>query len=178
MQSWVHQAGGLPREVGQDSRAYLLALFQEHVDPGLAWLRNLGSEYMPSVDIALVTSLATLLQVHIVTGLKSIEHCPLSLPLQLFPQFSLSHNASTDVLAHTVTMLAQSHTPRLHWTLPIGTSLAQCSFPLLILPSLLVLGYSDMTVCVHVTAACNWRYTAQHAHTVFASCSSCFGEHI
>ena len=40
-----------------------MALYQEHVDPGLAWLRSLGSEYMPSVDIALVTSLCTLLQV-------------------------------------------------------------------------------------------------------------------
>jgi len=40
-----------------------LALFEEHVDPGLAWLRVQGSEYLPSVDIALVTSLATLLQV-------------------------------------------------------------------------------------------------------------------
>lgn len=61
MHTWAQQ--GLPGGVSEVSRTYLLALFEQHVDPGLAWLRAEGSEYLPSVDIALVTSLATLLQV-------------------------------------------------------------------------------------------------------------------
>jgi len=61
VQTWAQQ--GLPGGVSEASRTYLLALFEQHVDPGLAWLRAEGSEYLPSVDIALVTSLASLLQV-------------------------------------------------------------------------------------------------------------------
>lgn len=61
VQSWLHQH--FPSAGDESSRSYLQALFQEHVDPGLAWLRSLGSEYIPSVDNALVTSLCTLLQV-------------------------------------------------------------------------------------------------------------------
>lgn len=61
MQSWLYQQ--FPSAGDESSRSYLQALFQEHLDPGLAWLRSLGSEYIPSVDIALVTSLCTLLQV-------------------------------------------------------------------------------------------------------------------
>ena len=61
MQTWVQKQ--LPTAVSQASRAHLLGLFEEHVDPGLAWLHAQGSEHLPSVDIALVTSLATLLQV-------------------------------------------------------------------------------------------------------------------
>ena len=61
VQTWAKQR--LPAGVSEETRTYLVALFEEHVDPGLAWLRAQGSEYLPSVDIALVTSLATLLQV-------------------------------------------------------------------------------------------------------------------
>lgn len=61
VQTWAQQ--GLPSEVTQASRTYLLALCEEHVGPGLTWLRTQGSEVLPSVDIALVTSLASLLQV-------------------------------------------------------------------------------------------------------------------
>lgn len=63
MQSWAQQH--LPDAVSQGSRAYLLALFEEHVDAGLGWVRSQGSEYVPSVDIALVTSLTSLVQVHL-----------------------------------------------------------------------------------------------------------------
>lgn len=55
-----------------------MALFLEHIDPGLAWLRSLGSEYLPSVDIALVTSVCTLLQVSLAS------HCHYTL-LPLHP---------------------------------------------------------------------------------------------
>ncbi|KAL0028415.1 hypothetical protein WJX77_005025 [Trebouxia sp. C0004] len=60
VQTWAQQ--GLLGAVSEASRTYLLALFEQHVDPCLAWLRAQGSEYLPSVDIALVTGLATLLQ--------------------------------------------------------------------------------------------------------------------
>ena len=63
MQTWAQQH--LPDAVSEGSRAYLLALFEEHVDAGLAWVRSHGSEYVPSVDIALVTSLTSLVQVHL-----------------------------------------------------------------------------------------------------------------
>ena len=61
VQTWAQQH--LPASVTEGSRAYLVALFEEHVDAGLAWVRSEGSEYLPSVDIALVTSLANLVQV-------------------------------------------------------------------------------------------------------------------
>lgn len=61
VQTWAQQH--LPAGVTEGSRAYLVGLFEEHVDAGLAWIRSQGSEYMPSVDIALVTSLASLVQV-------------------------------------------------------------------------------------------------------------------
>lgn len=61
VQTWVQQR--LPAGVTEVSRAYLVALFDKHVDAGLAWVRSEGSEYFPSVDIALVTSLANLVQV-------------------------------------------------------------------------------------------------------------------
>eukprot|EP00878_Enallax_costatus_P029551 GHUV01032058.1.p1 GENE.GHUV01032058.1~~GHUV01032058.1.p1 ORF type:complete len:159 (+),score=16.16 GHUV01032058.1:318-794(+) len=38
-------------------------LFDKYVDGGLAWVRKQGSEYIPSVDNNLTTSLALLLQV-------------------------------------------------------------------------------------------------------------------
>lgn len=63
VQTWAQQH--LPDGVSEGSRAYLLALFEEHVDAGLAWVRCHGSEYVPSVDIALVTSLTSLVQVHL-----------------------------------------------------------------------------------------------------------------
>ena len=63
MQSWAQQH--LPDAVSEGSRAYLLALFEEHVDAGLGWVRSHGSEYVPSVNIALVTSLTSLVQVHL-----------------------------------------------------------------------------------------------------------------
>ena len=62
-QTWAQQH--LPAGVSEGSRAYLLALFEEHVDAGLAWVRSHGSEYVPSVDIALVTSLTSLVQVNL-----------------------------------------------------------------------------------------------------------------
>ena len=61
VQTWAQQR--LPEQVTEPARAFLVALFEQHVDAGLAWVRSQGSEYLPSVDIALVTSLATLLQV-------------------------------------------------------------------------------------------------------------------
>lgn len=63
VQTWAQQH--LPDAVSVGSREYLLALFEEHVDAGLAWVRSHGSEYVPSVDIALVTSLTSLVQVHL-----------------------------------------------------------------------------------------------------------------
>ncbi|KAL3154307.1 hypothetical protein ABBQ32_013792 [Trebouxia sp. C0010 RCD-2024] len=60
VQTWAQQR--LPAGVTEVSRAYLVALFEQHVDAGLAWVRSEGSEYIPSVDIALVTSLANLVQ--------------------------------------------------------------------------------------------------------------------
>ena len=63
VQTWAQQH--LPAGVSAGSRVYLLALFEEHVDAGLAWVRSHGSEYVPSVDIALVTSLTSLVQVQI-----------------------------------------------------------------------------------------------------------------
>ena len=63
VQTWAQQH--LPDGVNAGSRAYLLALCEEHVDAGLAWVRCHGSEYVPSVDIALVTSLTSLVQVHL-----------------------------------------------------------------------------------------------------------------
>lgn len=61
VQTWAQQH--LPDAVNEGSREYLLALFEEHVDAGLAWVRSHGSEYVASVDIALVTSLTSLVQV-------------------------------------------------------------------------------------------------------------------
>ena len=61
MQTWAQQQ--LPDGLSEAARAFLVSLFEEHVDAGLAWVRSQGSQYLPSVDIALVSSLATLLQV-------------------------------------------------------------------------------------------------------------------
>ena len=63
VQTWAQQH--LADGVSEGNRAYLLALFEEHVDAGLAWVRSHGSEYVPSVDIALVTSLTSLVQVNL-----------------------------------------------------------------------------------------------------------------
>ena len=70
VQTWAQQH--LPDELSEGSRAYLLALFEEHVDAGLAWIRSHGSEYVPSVDIALVTSLTSLVQVDLPHHLHTV----------------------------------------------------------------------------------------------------------
>ena len=61
MQTWVHTK--LPSQASEASRTFLLGLFEQHVDAGLAWVRANGTEYLPSVDITLVTSLTSFLQV-------------------------------------------------------------------------------------------------------------------
>ena len=61
VQTWVRQQ--LPSD---SNGAFMLDLFEQHVEPGLAWVRTHGNEYLPSVDIALVTSVASFLQVMLV----------------------------------------------------------------------------------------------------------------
>jgi hypothetical protein len=60
------ESGGLAAaapELSPEHVAAILALFEGHVDAGLAWVRCNGEEAVPSVDNNLVASLAALLQV-------------------------------------------------------------------------------------------------------------------
>ena len=61
IQSWASQ--GLPDALKAESKGFLLNLFEQHVDTGLAFVRSEGREHITSVDMGLVTSLAQLLQV-------------------------------------------------------------------------------------------------------------------
>lgn len=47
----------------QQQQDTIFGLFDAHVDAGLAWVRKHGSEYIPSVDNNLTTSLAVIMQV-------------------------------------------------------------------------------------------------------------------
>lgn len=46
-----------------EQRDTIYSLFDAHVDADLAWVRKQGSEYIPSVDNNLTTSLAMIMQV-------------------------------------------------------------------------------------------------------------------
>jgi hypothetical protein len=47
----------------QEQRDTIYGLFDAHVDAGLAWVRKQDSEYIPSVDNNLTTSLTMIMQV-------------------------------------------------------------------------------------------------------------------
>lgn len=49
----------------QEHQDVIYGLFDTHVDAGLAWVRKEGSEYIPSVDNNLTTSLAMIMQVRV-----------------------------------------------------------------------------------------------------------------
>lgn len=49
--------------LSQEHQDTIYGLFDSHVDAGLAWVRKEGSEYIPSVDNNLATSLAMIMQV-------------------------------------------------------------------------------------------------------------------
>lgn len=57
----------------QEHRDVIYSLFNTHVDAGLTWVRKQGSEYIPSVDNNLTTSLGMIMQVRCL--LTSIGDC-------------------------------------------------------------------------------------------------------
>jgi hypothetical protein len=50
-------------QLSAEQRAAVVALFEGHVDAGLAWVRRHGREQIASVDNNLVASLAAMVQV-------------------------------------------------------------------------------------------------------------------
>lgn len=56
----------------QEQDAAIYGLFDAHVDAGLAWVRKQGSEYIPSVDNNLTTSLTMIMQVCLRSGCSQL----------------------------------------------------------------------------------------------------------
>lgn len=101
----------------------IYSLFDQHVDAGLTWVRKSGTEYIPSVDNNLASSLALLLQVGQSKLCTAVDCTACSADLSQY-NTHISLNRITPVNQHPVR--AQHHTSVHHDLGPADTAAGAC----------------------------------------------------